>query len=152
MLFAGISIFLWLHVNCWAGFWAWTKYITTQKKYTPIPVGFYWLCIIRRSKQTTFPSLWGFYIAVILHCQLQEPRMSHEPKTKMILHVSLLLIFVHSSHAKCMDTYSLIFSFPLANLLAGKCNLAMSGRGALVFWSNPLTQTNPVDYNHGFSK
>lgn len=118
--------------------------ISSLKKSTfPFLVGFYWICIIIRSKQTTFRPLWGFYIVIILPCQLQEPRMSHEPKTKMILRVSLLLIFVRGSYAKCMDTYSLIFSFPLANLLAGKCNLAMSGRGALVFWSNPLTQTNP---------
>lgn len=34
--------------------------------------------------------------------------------------------------------------FVLANLLAGKCSLAMRGRGALVLWSNPLTHTNPA--------
>ena len=34
--------------------------------------------------------------------------------------------------------------FVWVNLLAGKCNLAISGRGALVFWSNPLTQTYPA--------
>lgn len=47
-----------------------------------------------------------------------------------------------------MNTYSssaypLPFG-PLGILLAGKCNRAMSGRGALVFWSNPLTQTYPL--------
>lgn len=35
--------------------------------------------------------------------------------------------------------------FALVNLLAGKCNLAMSGRGARVFWSKPLTQTKPAN-------
>ncbi|GAV85441.1 hypothetical protein CFOL_v3_28877, partial [Cephalotus follicularis] len=30
----------------------------------------------------------------------------------------------------------------LVNLLAGKCSLAIRGRGARDFWSNPLTQTN----------
>lgn len=34
--------------------------------------------------------------------------------------------------------------FVWVNLLAGKCNLAISGRGARVFWSNPLTQTYPA--------
>ena len=46
-----------------------------------------------------------------------------------------------------MVTYSSSYVLPFAPLvilLAGKCNLAMSGRGALVFWSNPLTQTNPA--------
>lgn len=34
--------------------------------------------------------------------------------------------------------------FALANLLAGKCNLAIRGRGARDFWSNPRTQTYPA--------
>lgn len=34
--------------------------------------------------------------------------------------------------------------FVLFNLLAGKCSLAIRGRGARVFWSNPRTQTNPA--------
>lgn len=36
------------------------------------------------------------------------------------------------------------FPFVLVNLLAGMCSLAFRGRGARVFWSNPLTQTYPA--------
>ena len=47
----------------------------------------------------------------------------------------------------CAITYAsstALLPFPLVNLLAGKCNLAIRGRGARDFWSNPLTQTNPA--------
>ncbi|KAK8708768.1 hypothetical protein V6N13_059805 [Hibiscus sabdariffa] len=53
----------------------------------------------------------------------------------------------------CLDPYecSTIYSsspapspFPRLSLLAGKCSLAIRGRGALDFWSNPLTQTYPA--------
>jgi len=33
-----------------------------------------------------------------------------------------------------------------ASLLAGKCNLAIKGRGALVDLSKPRTQTNPAKH------
>lgn len=38
--------------------------------------------------------------------------------------------------------------FAPTNLLAGKCSLAIRGRGARVFWSNPLTQTNPANIHN----
>ena len=41
-------------------------------------------------------------------------------------------------------TYQLFSFFVLDNLFAERCNLAIRGRGALDFWSNPLTQTNPA--------
>ena len=47
----------------------------------------------------------------------------------------------------CIMIYSLCISVLfLANLLAGKCNLAMRGRGMRNFWSNPLTQTYPAKH------
>ena len=56
----------------------------------------------------------------------------------------------------CLDPYdcAVIYAsspaplpFPLVSLLAGKCNLAIRGRGARDFWSNPLTQTYPAIYH-----
>ncbi|KAF7818740.1 hypothetical protein G2W53_024195 [Senna tora] len=41
-----------------------------------------------------------------------------------------------------------VFSLVLANLLAGKCSLAIKGRGARVLRSNPRTQTNPTKQFH----
>lgn len=52
----------------------------------------------------------------------------------------LQLVVISASY----PIYLLFSVFVLANLLAGKCNLAFNGRGARVFWSNPLTQTNPA--------
>lgn len=46
-------------------------------------------------------------------------------------------------HCEFTIFYSSLLSLFLVNLLAGKCSRAIKGRGALVFWSNPLTQTNP---------
>lgn len=48
------------------------------------------------------------------------------------------------------SSYSSFFSFPLDTLLGGKCSLAISGLGDLVSRSNPLTQTNPVDFQEMF--
>jgi hypothetical protein len=45
--------------------------------------------------------------------------------------------------ACCSPACHFFSFFVFTNLLTGKCNLALRGRGALVFWSNPLTQTNP---------
>lgn len=44
-----------------------------------------------------------------------------------------------------MPAYGLFLFLAFTNLLAGKCNLAIRGRGALDFWSKPLTQTNPAN-------
>lgn len=40
----------------------------------------------------------------------------------------------------------LVVSLFLASLLAGKCSLAFSGRGARVCLSNPRTQTYPIKH------
>lgn len=40
-----------------------------------------------------------------------------------------------------LDSFAVFFSLALANLLAGKCSLAIRGRGARVSLSNPRTQT-----------
>lgn len=39
-----------------------------------------------------------------------------------------------------------VLSFVLANLLAGKCSLAIRGRGARASLSNPRTQTYPAKH------
>lgn len=59
------------------------------------------------------------------------------------LNVGFVLLFRHA--LKLLGGYSSLLSFVLDNLLAGKCSLAINGRGPRVFWSNPLTQTNPAN-------
>jgi hypothetical protein len=58
-----------------------------------------------------------------------------------VSHVELITIYLSSA-----------FPFVLVNLLAGKCSLAFRGRGALVFWSNPLTQTYPANIFGNFEQ
>lgn len=68
-------------------------------------------------------------------------------------HLSLLAInsgcsgfgFDPRDFAVELDSF-FVLSFVLANLLAGKCSLAIRGRGARASLSNPRTQTYPAKH------
>lgn len=97
----------------------------------------------------SFFFFWAFLLLLFFLFWLDQVTTAEYPPLNacptLALCTCLVKFVFWCHHCECTIFYSSFLSLFLVNLLAGKCSRAIKGRGALVFWSNPLTQTNPAN-------